>query len=89
MKERITIAGAALVLLCVTARAEEKTEPDAKAIKTLEAKSFVIPDANGIKMMRIPAGTFSMGSPRKEKGRADDETQHKVAISKPFYMAAT
>ena len=64
-------------------------EPDAKAIKSLEATSFVVPDANGIRMMLIPAGTFTMGSPSREDGRGDDEKQHKVAISKPFYMAAT
>ena len=27
-----------------------------------------------------------MGSPKKEKGRDDDEAQHEVALTKPFYM---
>ena len=34
----------------------------------------------------IPAGTFLMGSPLDELGRDDDETQHKVVLSHPFYM---
>ena len=35
------VAGVVLALLCVTARAEEKTAPNAKAITSLDAKSFV------------------------------------------------
>ena len=37
----------------------------------------------------IPAGTFLMGSPESEADREDDETQHKVTISKAFYMQTT
>jgi sulfatase modifying factor 1 len=37
----------------------------------------------------IPAGTFMMGSPETEKDHADDEHQHKVTISKAFYMQTT
>jgi formylglycine-generating enzyme required for sulfatase activity len=38
---------------------------------------------------KIPAGTFLMGSPENEEGREDDEHQHKVTISKAFYMQTT
>ena len=34
----------------------------------------------------ITAGTFLMGSPEDELGRRDDETQHKVTLTKSFYM---
>ena len=34
----------------------------------------------------IQPGTFTMGSPAGEVGRKSDETQHEVAISRPFYM---
>ncbi len=34
----------------------------------------------------IPEGTFTMGSPTDELGRWDDETQHKVTLTKPFYI---
>jgi len=37
----------------------------------------------------IPAGTFMMGSPESEADRKDNETQHHVTISKPFYMQTT
>ena len=39
-----------------------------------------------IEMVLIPAGKFKMGSPESEKGRYDDETQHEVTLTKPFYM---
>jgi len=34
----------------------------------------------------IPAGTFIMGSPAQEPGRNPDEPQHKVTLTKSFYM---
>ena len=37
-------------------------------------------------MVLIPAGTFLMGSPESEAERRDEETQHQVTISRPFYM---
>ena len=42
-----------------------------------------------MKLVLIKPGTFLMGSPRDEKGRFDDETQHRVRLTKPFYMAFT
>jgi sulfatase modifying factor 1 len=43
----------------------------------------------GMKLKEIPAGTFLMGSPSDETGREDNEDQHKVTISKAFYMQTT
>jgi formylglycine-generating enzyme required for sulfatase activity len=37
-------------------------------------------------MELIEAGTFLMGSPADEEGRYDDETQHRVTLTKSFYM---
>jgi formylglycine-generating enzyme required for sulfatase activity len=37
-------------------------------------------------MVRIPAGTFTMGSPANEAGRDSDEVQRQVRISKDFLM---
>jgi formylglycine-generating enzyme required for sulfatase activity len=39
-----------------------------------------------LEMVLIPAGKFMMGSPVSEKGRKDNETQHEVTLTKPFYM---
>ena len=40
----------------------------------------------GMKLMLIPPGEFLMGSPDNETGRDTDEYQHRVRITKPFYL---
>jgi len=40
----------------------------------------------GMKFVWIPPGTFLMGSPKEEKHRNPIETQHKVTLTKGFYM---
>jgi len=37
----------------------------------------------------IPAGMFVMGSPESDRYHRDDETEHEVEITKPFYMSTT
>ena len=43
----------------------------------------------GMKFVLIPAGSFMMGSPPDESGRGDDERQHRVTLTKGFYMGVT
>lgn len=38
-------------------------------------------------MIECPAGTFEMGSPSDELGHHNNENQHQVTISKPFYIS--
>lgn len=40
----------------------------------------------GLELVKCPAGSFMMGSPEEELGRYNNETQHKVTITKPFYI---
>jgi formylglycine-generating enzyme required for sulfatase activity/serine/threonine protein kinase len=40
----------------------------------------------GIKLALIPPGEFPMGSPESERERAGNERQHRVRITKPFYL---
>jgi formylglycine-generating enzyme required for sulfatase activity len=40
----------------------------------------------GLELMPIPAGEFLMGSPEDEEDRYDNETQHLVKISRPYWM---
>lgn len=48
-------------------------------------EKFVIKELN-LELVKCPAGSFMMGSPENELGRHDDETLHKVILSKPFYI---
>ena len=40
----------------------------------------------GMKFVWIPPGNFMMGSPKEEKERNADETQHKVTLTRGFYI---
>jgi len=42
----------------------------------------------GMKLVLIPPGKFLMGSPPSEVGRRENELQHRVRITKPFYLGA-
>ena len=66
------------------------------------AKELTLDLGNGVslKLVQIPAGKFTMGSPKDEKDRGDDEglppgkwvndnPQIEVTISKPFYLGVT
>ena len=56
-------------------RAQEKKDPPKHHMNSL-----------GMKFVWIPPGTFMMGSPKDEKFREEDEIQHKVTLTKGFYM---
>jgi len=43
----------------------------------------------GMKFVYIPPGTFMMGSPPDEKYRDNDERQHRVTLTKGFYLQTT
>jgi formylglycine-generating enzyme required for sulfatase activity/tRNA A-37 threonylcarbamoyl transferase component Bud32 len=46
----------------------------------------VITNSLGMKFAWVPPGSFLMGSPPGEESRLDDETQHRVTLSKGFYL---
>jgi formylglycine-generating enzyme required for sulfatase activity len=86
---------AAFVLLALAARAgladppPAVEVPDAAAASQAEMKPYTEKIVSGdvtFEMVPIPGGTFTMGSPEGEEGRAEDEgPQHEVEI-KPFWM---
>ena len=43
----------------------------------------------GMEFVRIPAGEFVMGSPPDEPGHQENETLHRVRLTKPFYLTTT
>ena len=84
--EIIPALGNLLLAPFTEAKAKEAQKASAKSLlKEVEEKEDL---GKGIKleMVLIPAGTFLMGSPTTEVGRKNDETQHEVSLTKPFYM---
>ncbi len=49
----------------------------------------ITPPPTPVGFVRIEPGTFVMGSPTTETGRAADETQHWVQVTRPFLMGET
>jgi formylglycine-generating enzyme required for sulfatase activity len=73
---RYTLTTAAVVVVALAAALP--------AMRAEEPK--VITNSIGMKLARIPAGSFVMGSPLDEPERTDKERPHKVTLTKPFYM---
>ena len=70
---------------------KELEEIRAGKVKDEEKKAKLILQVDlgkgvNLEMVLIPAGKFMMGSPASEVGRVDNETQHEVTLTKPFYM---
>ena len=62
----------------------DKGEKEGEAPTKAPAKNFT--NSIGMKFVWIPPGTFMMGSPKEEIERQANETQHKVTLTKGFYM---
>ena len=61
-----------------------------QTVKALKTLTLNLGKGVKIKLVRIPAGKFTMGSPKTEKHRTKEEgPQRQVTISKPFYMGVT
>ena len=55
---------------------------------TTAAKSYEVPNLK-MKLLLLEAGDFQMGSPADEPNRQDNEFQHEVRFTKPFYIQTT
>jgi formylglycine-generating enzyme required for sulfatase activity len=68
----------------------QKLAPDhaeARALQLKIAGYFSVTNPMGMKFALVPAGTFIMGSPESETGHVNNEKQHQVTLSRPFFMA--
>ena len=57
------------------------TEPGERRVYKIEGISYPF--------RWCPAGTFTMGSPKNEQGRSDNEPQHEVTLTKGFWILET
>ena len=68
----------------VTRPEMEKTEPVRKVFK-----GEIVTNSIGMELIEIPAGKFTMGSPKDKKFRHTDEAQVAVTLTKPFGLGKT
>jgi formylglycine-generating enzyme required for sulfatase activity len=66
-----------------------KTKPVSPGSEPNVPGGMGVTNSIGMKLRLIPAGEFMMGSPATESGRSDNETQHRVTLTKPFYLGVT
>jgi formylglycine-generating enzyme required for sulfatase activity len=68
--------------------AETATSASASSAALPADKPVVIADLK-LRLMPIPAGSFTMGSSSGELGHRPDETPHQVTLTEPFWIGAT
>lgn len=71
--------------LASNAVADEKLDQVAQA----QSAKLITSRSTGMKLARIPAGGFEMGSLTSENGHTTSEVQHTVRITQPFYLGMT
>jgi formylglycine-generating enzyme required for sulfatase activity len=64
------------------AAAERYQREYAKAV----GQPLELTNSLGLKLVLVPPGKFTMGSPTDESGRKDDERQHEVTLTGGFYL---
>jgi formylglycine-generating enzyme required for sulfatase activity len=52
----------------------------------LQEITLTLPGGVPLVLVKIPGGTFQMGSPESERGRNSDETQHEVTLTGDYYI---
>ena len=75
---RTWAVGLLWLLLAMPAGSSASTAPEQRIVNAL-----------GMEFVRIPAGTFFMGSPVGEPHRNRSEFRHRVTLTRPFYLQVT
>ena len=76
----------ALLLAAVSSAQDAVSTPGAKERKTGDVMTITLPGGAEMEMIWCAPGSFEMGSPLTEAGRLEDETRHKVSITKGFWL---
>jgi formylglycine-generating enzyme required for sulfatase activity len=89
---RVSSAAGGLGFRVVRTSGESSEQPVAdvasvqKPLPVAKPVGDPIENSIGMVLVPIPAGEFMMGSPESEAGREDNETQHRVKLTKSFYL---
>lgn len=62
-------------------------EADRSGRRAGETMTITLPGGAAMEMVWCPPGSFLMGSPESEEGREDNERQHRVTLTKGFWLA--
>ncbi len=84
-------AGIAAVVVAMAALAFASEQPSPQesempGLKAGDTKTFTLPGGVEMEMVYVAPGSFTMGSPESEEGRMADETQHRVTLTKGFWL---
>ena len=67
-------------------RAIEPAKPKPKEPRAGDTLSLDLGEGVALELVRVPPGDFQMGSPPDEFGRSEDEIQHKVTLTRGFWI---
>lgn len=85
----ITAGGTLYSIRTTTAGQVARPTSEANGKQSGSQPAAELTNSIGMKLVLIPAGEFLMGSADSDPGARDDEQpQHRVRISKPFYLGA-
>ncbi|MBR4902307.1 MAG: SUMF1/EgtB/PvdO family nonheme iron enzyme [Victivallales bacterium] len=60
-------------------------EPTKKE-STVNTRTIILPNNVALELVKVKAGSFMMGSPESETGQGVDEIQHRVELTKDFWI---
>ena len=63
-----------------------REEGGSSGLRAGDTKTFTLPGGVEMEMVYVAPGSFTMGSPESEEGRRDYETQHRVTLTKGFWI---
>ena len=63
-----------------------REEGGSSGLRAGDTKTFTLPGGVEMEMVYVAPGSFTMGSPESEEGRWDNETQHRVTLTKGFWI---
>lgn len=71
---------------CLKSEKGNSSAGESSALKTGDVKTITLPGGATMEMIYCAPGEFMMGSPESEKTRGEDEVQHRVKLTRGFWL---